>query len=103
MTGSRSESFSYLARSECVRLKPVVLSTVFFRAFHENYGCSFCYIFQSGKPNRLRSEYAVHTGFDDPPGEKILHEHIRMQIRPRYAAIAKICFNQLMPGENDLV
>src|SRR5213083_1542548 len=73
---------------------------MFFEPFHENGSCSFCYIFQSSKPNRFGSVYAVQTSFDPPACQQILHKHIGMQIRPSSAADAKICFDHLMPGEN---
>src|SRR5262245_57762981 len=97
---SHRESFSHLMRSQHVRRKPIVLSMVFFRPFHENDGCSFCDIFQSSQPNRFGSVCTVYTTLDRPYRQKTLHKHVRMYICPRNAAVAKICFNYLMPGEN---
>src|SRR6267142_2898653 len=99
-TGSRRQSFSHLTRSKHVRRKPIVLSIVFVRTFHENYGCSFRYVFQSSKPNGFGSVCIVDGTFDRPHGQKTLHEHVGMQVRPGNATVAKICFNHLMPGEN---
>src|SRR6266446_707825 len=84
----------------CPFVKGAVLSIVFFRPFHENDGCSFFDIFQSSKPNRFGSVCTVYTTLDRPYGQKTLHKHVRMYIRPCNAAVTKICFNHLMPGEN---
>src|SRR6266436_5758864 len=99
-TGSRSQSFSHLTRSKHVRRKPIVLSVVFVRPFHENYGCSFRYVFQSSKANGFGSVCIVDGTFDRPDGQKALHKHVGMQSRPWHATVAKICVNHLMPGEN---
>jgi hypothetical protein len=74
-----------LLRIKWIRGKPIILPIVLFWPFHENDGGRFCNIFQSGKPNRVGSVYAVQTAFDLPTRQQILHKHAASAFEPTYA------------------